>query len=58
MDKKIETLKKINHAKHSQDLPFARCRASSSTLCFVCLTTNVSKRASSTRERRRDGYPF
>lgn len=39
-------------------LPFARKRASSNTLCLVCFTTNVSKRASSTKERRLAGYPF
>lgn len=40
------------------NLPLAFSRASSSTVCFVCLTIIVSKRASSTSERRRDGYPF
>lgn len=39
-------------------LPLERWRASSSTICLVCLTTIVSKRASSTRERRLAGYPF
>lgn len=37
------------------DSPFAWRRASSRTACLVCLTTALSKRASSTSERRRDG---
>lgn len=45
-------------ANDIQNSPFARWRASSSTLALVCLTTIVSNRASSTRERRLAGYPF
>lgn len=39
-------------------LPLAFSRASSSTDSLVCLTIIVSNRASSTSERRLDGYPF
>lgn len=47
-----------NVQTRKENLPFAFSRASSSTDCFVCLTIMVSKRASSTSDRRRDGYPF
>ena len=42
-------------ATQKYNLPLARRRASSKTVCLVCFTTKVSNRASSTRERRLAG---